>query len=358
MPVRRLAALTQPAALGCALLAVLSAGCQSVGAEALATGRAAYNEVITRSGDEQLLLLIVRDRYDESFGLLQVAGVTAQVNVGANAGANVGVGPLESYAGNLVPFSMGASYEESPTISYVPLAGEALMMRLVAPVSLKQALALGRLVQVPGHVFRLMVRRANGLPNALSPGARPSPGFQRVSELLAELFSTGVGDIVGVDEGYVLLVHDPDGAHRAQVAELLSLLGLSAFDAAAPELLIPVRTGVDRPAAGDAVVLETRSILDVLRLAEDAIEVPEEHLQAGFATPGSGAAVDPPVRIHSSIDRPPNAAVAVLHRGWWFYVDATDSPSKRGFVHLRALVDMGLDEKVPETPVLTLPVGG
>jgi hypothetical protein len=355
MPLARRAVLATCATL----LALLPTGCQAVGAEALATGRAAYNAVITRSGDEQLLLLIVRDRYDESFGLLQVAGVTAQVNVRAEASADFAIGPLENYAENLVPFSMGAGYEESPTITYVPLAGEALMTRLVAPVSLTQALALGRLAQSPGSVFRLMVRRANGHANALEPGARPSAGFERVAELWARLFDAGVGDIVGVDDGFALLLHDPQGLHRADLGELLQLLGLTAFDAASPEILVPIRPGVTRPAAGDALVVETRSILEVLRIAGDALDVPGEHVEAGLVAPGSGRTDGAPLRIRSSSDEPGFASVAVKHHGWWFYVDATDGPSKRGFVHLRALVDMGLDQAGQGSPpVLTLPVGG
>jgi hypothetical protein len=347
------------AMLGLALGSLLAPGCQSVGAEALVSGRAAYNEVITRSGDEQLLALIVRDRYDETFGLLQVSAITAQVEVGAAADVNVAVGPLDNFAENLVPFAAGASYSESPTISYVPLAGEALMTRLVAPVSLAQALTLGRLVHVPGQAFRLMVRRVNGHANALRPGVPPSPGFERAATLLARLFEDGVADIVAEGDAYALLVHDEAGTHREQVSGLLGALGLTAFRADAPQLLIPMRAGVDLP-AGDAIVLETRSILDVLRLAGDALEVPDEHLQAGLVQPGSGAATGAPLRIRSSHERPALASVAVRHRDWWFYIDATDTASKRGFVHLRALVDMGLDSAAegPAAPVLTLPVGG
>lgn len=353
------AALRAASLLALVPLSVLVPACQSVGAEALVTGRAAYNEVITRSGDEQLLALIVRDRYDETFGLLQVSAITAQVEVGAGADVNVAVGPLDNFAENLVPFAAGASYSESPTISYVPLAGEALMTRLVAPVSLAQALTLGRLVHVPGQAFRLMVRRVNGHANALRPGVPPSPGFERVATLLARLFEEGVADIVGDGDAYALLVHDAAGTHREQVSGLLDALGLIAFRADAPRLLIPLRAGVDVPAGGDAVVLETRSILDVLRLAGDAIELPEEHLRAGLVQPGSGAPTDAPLRIRSSRERPALASVAVRHRDWWFSIDATDAASKRGFVHLRALVDMGLDSAAegPTAPVLTLPVG-
>jgi hypothetical protein len=354
-----LALLPRRRAFALALLALLPVACQAVGAEALATGRAAYNEVITRSGDEQLLALIVRDRYDETFGLLQVASVTAQVEVGAGADVNVPVGPLDNFAENLVPFAAGASYTESPTISYVPLSGEALMTRLVAPLSLTQALVLQRFDHEAGGVLRLAVRRANGLANALRPGQAPSPAFRRVAELLEALGVAGTGDIVSQGDGYGLLLR-ADPASRPQVRELLELLGLRAFQAREGDLLIPVRAGIGAPPDGDALVLESRSILEILRFTGHGIEVPEEHLAAGLAEPPAGPATDgPAVRVRSSRERPRDASVAVRHRDWWFSIDASDTPSKRGFVRLRALVSMGLEsaEHMPPAPMLTLPVG-
>lgn len=358
MPAIRSAAHPCLPALALALAPLLASGCQSLGAEALVTGRAAYNEVITRSGDEQLLALLVRDRYDESFGLLRVASVTAQVNVGASADVNVPVGPLDNFAENLVPFAAGASYSESPTISYVPLSGEALMTRLVAPVSLDKAVVLQRFDREPGQAFRLLVRRANGHANALHPGQQPSESFQRLIRLLVAL-PTGSCDLVSHGNGHALLLRDgPE--QRATVSELVELLGLTAFRGRTGDLLVPVRTGFGAPPDGDALVLETRSILDVLRCAGAGIEVPAEHLSAGLAAPAPGPGGEAALRIRCSESRPADAAVAVRHRGWWFSIDAADTASKRAFVQLRALVGMGLDTEGggANAPVLTLPVGG
>ena len=55
--------------------------------------------------------------------------MTANLKVGASLGANVGIGSDSSYAGNLVPLAAGATYEENPTISYVPLRGEQFVER-------------------------------------------------------------------------------------------------------------------------------------------------------------------------------------------------------------------------------------
>ena len=45
---------------------------------------------------------------------------------------------------DLVPLSANRAYEENPTISHVPIRGEQLVARLLAPITLEQALLLSR----------------------------------------------------------------------------------------------------------------------------------------------------------------------------------------------------------------------
>jgi hypothetical protein len=49
----------------------------------------------------------------------------------------------------------------------------------------------------------------------------------------------------------------------------------------------------------------------------------------------------------------------VEHRGWWFFIDPTDTDSRRDFVLLRAVISMGLETHPKGTvqPVLTLSAG-
>ena len=69
--------------------------------------------MINRTEDEQILNVLVRMRYDESFGMLSVASVTANLRVSARASTDIGFGDDINYAGNLVPFSAGIAYEEN-----------------------------------------------------------------------------------------------------------------------------------------------------------------------------------------------------------------------------------------------------
>lgn len=83
-----------------------------------------------------MLLSIVRGRYGETFSLLAVRGVHANVRFRTNADVNAGFGPEADYDGNLVPFSGGVAYEENPTIAYAPVQGEQYLRQLLSPIPL------------------------------------------------------------------------------------------------------------------------------------------------------------------------------------------------------------------------------
>ena len=140
------------------MLVLLSAlgfsGCAVVGPQSITAGRGVYAEVINRTEDEQILNVIVRQRYDETFGMMSVASVTANLRFSTQAGTNIGIGDSDNYAGNLVPFSAGVAYEENPTISYVPLSGEEFMRRMLSPVSVNEWALLGGTAKHPGHIVR------------------------------------------------------------------------------------------------------------------------------------------------------------------------------------------------------------
>jgi hypothetical protein len=337
----------------------LALGCNGVGRTALSSGRGTYNAVINRTEDEQILSMIVRQRYDETYGLLAVASVTANVRVGASLGANVGIGSDDSYAGNLVPFSAGATIEENPTISYVPMRGEQFVARMLAPLSAEHTLLLGRMSSDQIEVLRLFVRRANGLVNPAYAPSADGEGFDRFITAYATLRDEGVLDLVQSGErSYELLIHDHAPGHAPVIAELLGVLDIQRTPIVGGELRVPLRFFVGS-ARGEGLDLETPSAFEVIQAAGEGIEVPEEHLSAGIARPAQLDDSRHFFTVHSSSGRPANAAVAVEYRGHWFYVDATDARSKQSFMVLRTLIGLRLDDTDGlQTPVLTVPVGG
>lgn len=97
-----------------------------------------------------------------------------------------------------------------------------------------------------------------------------------------------------------------------------------------------------------------------------AICVPLEHQHAGLAvittdefdTPLDWADITGDLLLvrHSS-DKPACAAVAVKHRGYWFYIDDRDHSSKATFALLTQLFELRASGGAGRGPVLTLPVG-
>jgi hypothetical protein len=343
-------------------------GCAVVGPRSISGGRGVYAETINITEDEQILNMIVRQRYDESFAMISVASVTASLRFGVQAGTNIGIGDSDNFAGNLVPLSVGVAYEENPTISYVPLSGDDFMRRMLSPVSTTEWLLVGGAAKHPGHVFDLAVRRVNGLRNRVLGEEPSSPDFARFVDLYGRLRRAGVLDIVQDPEPkleremYLWDIHDYEDAHGESLHEMLVLLGIEAKpDGSA--IFLPVLTAPG--SSSSAIHLETRSAVEVLRMFGAGVEIPAAHLEAGIVEPYSWKvpAGRRFITIRSSEkqwwgSRPDDAAVAIRFRDHWFYIDATDTNSKRAFQFLRTFIGMRLADPsaTHRAPILTVPV--
>ena len=123
-------------------------------------------------------------------------------------------------------------------------------------------------------------------------------------------------------------------------------------------ILLPIREAVGGSA--DGVHVQTRSAWDVLRVFGAGIEVPSSHLAAGIVEPVAWAMAPEKrvITIRSSEKRPDDATVRIRFRDRWFYVDATDTDSKRAFMFLRTFVGIRLADPgaAQQAPVLTVPV--
>jgi hypothetical protein len=349
------------------LLVACLCSCAVIGPQSISGGRSAYTEVINTTEDEQLLQVMVRMRYDETFGMLSVASITAGLRFRTQAGTSIGVGNSDNYAGNLVPLSIGIAYEENPTISYLPLSGEDFTRRMLSPISVGEWLLLKTSVRNSAFLFRAAVSRINGLRNPLLGEAPPSPDFERVVELYGELVDAGVLDYVqdpGVQERgrYFWDLHRYANGHRDSVRELLDLLGIEAELDGSP-ILLPLRVAVGP--SSSAIHVAHRSAYEMLQLFANGVDVPADHIEAGVAEPvGSAMAARAPfLHIRSAEgdwwnSRPEESTVAVRHRDSWFYIDGTDTQSKKAFVFLQTLIGMRLAEGATEqrAPVLTVPV--
>lgn len=349
---------------GLCLFLLAVTGCSAVGPRSITMGRLDYNEAINKTEDEQLLLSIVKGRYGETFSLLSVSGVAANVRFTTNASAQFGIGPERDYLGNLVPLSGGFAYEENPTITYSPVRGEQYLRQLLSPLPLNLFVLIVRSRTNPAATFSLLANRINDMrnPDFLDgPNVEADPRFERFVELAEELDQAGVIQLVEdprKDVPFDILITSYAPNYSAKVHEYLSLLGLPVPKDESKDIVLPFYFAVKGKDL-DGIAISTRSTFDLIEILRASIEVPQEHTSKGLAInyPKLGLA-GKNLRIRTSKDKPMHAAVAVRHRGYWFYIHETDMRTKLYYVMIRTLWSVSIaaasDQKA--APVLTIPV--
>ncbi len=347
----------------CLLMFAVS-GCSVVGPKSINMGRANYNEAINRTEDEQMLMSIVKGRYGETFSLLAVSGVAANVRFRTNAGVEVGFGPTSNYDGNLVPFTGGLAYEENPTITYTPVQGELYLRQLLSPLPLNLLVLIVRSGTNQAATLTLLTNRINDLRNPdflEGPDAEADPRFERFVEIGEELDKAGIIQFVEDPRKEVpfdILITRYAPAYTEKVREYLGLLGLPMPADESKDIVLPVYFAVKGQDL-NGIAVSTRSTFDLIEILRAAIEIPEAHADAGLAIryPQTGLA-GKNLRIHASEDKPEQEAIAVRHRGYWFYIHEADMRTKLYYLMIRTLwsVSIAAASEQRAAPVLTIPV--
>jgi len=159
---------------------------------------------------------------------------------------------------------------------------------------------------------------------------------------------------------YVVIFSGYSEKDHDAIREYLGLIGVEGQVVDGRKIALPFGPSVDVDAE-DTIYVETCSVLDWLRLTGSMVEVPKPHLEAGIVEPDGwhGLPKFRLITIRSSEERPENAVVSIPFRGWWFYIDETDSRSKESFRLIKFIFRLrinpeGIEQQVP---VLTIPAG-
>ena len=355
----------------------LLAGCNTTGPRAIRSARLGYNEAITQSWNEQLLLNLVRLKYRDTPLFLEVDTIATQYHMAYSAAATPAIshvhnrskaiaGAITRTTGRVsdkdVEVDTGVSFYEQPTITYSPLQGQKFVTQILTPIPFDALMLLSQSGWSLERILGICVQRMNGLKNAPSASG-PTPSyapcrkeFARAAALLRQLQVDGAIDAYAVEAGedraYALCLSE-------EAADLKALLGLPP---GTNEFLFS--DALNRPGG---VTVQTRSLLGVLHFLANAVEVPEEHQEAGWVTRTTrkdGTPFDWSevtggfLRVQSQEHRPADAFVAVRYRGSWFYIGESDLNSKSTFGFLSYLFYLQAGEIKRSGPVQTLSLGG
>jgi hypothetical protein len=308
-----------------------------------------------------------------------------------------------------------------PTITLDPATDSAAVRQFLTPIPHETLTFLVQSGWPVSALMRLWVERLNGVPNAVTAGGPACEEisdfgrFQRAAELLqlaqdqelgavrseervtevsGPLPATAVTAAAAVDaakngleyrprsddNAWTLIRRDrrlvfeitPGAENSPVLIELFQLLNLlpgqSRYDLTQGTRGAPDPLRHPSPPSAEVRVV-TRSTAQVYSYLANGVEVPAAHLNCGLVQPPVDAAGRPfdgrevtrglfEVHAWKGHCAPPYAYAAVKYRGWWYYLDDRDQPSKATLALMLQLsrLDFGR-RKDGAAPVLTLPVG-
>jgi len=169
----------------CVTLLLLVGGC-SLGPRHLVQTRIPYNDAIKKTGEQQLLLNLVRLRYVDTPSSLAISAIADQQEVSAGVEAtpfftSAATGDALRFRGSVLP-QIGWNRASRPTLSYTPMDDEEFTRRLFTPISLDGVAYLSRTTWPISTVFRLFLENLNWVSNAeTASGPTPTapPDYQQ-----------------------------------------------------------------------------------------------------------------------------------------------------------------------------------
>jgi hypothetical protein len=306
-----------------------------------------------------------------------------------------------------------------PTITLLPADDAEAIRQFLTPISHETLAFLGSTSWQASTILRLWVERLNGVPNAVTASG-PQRGvisdfarFLRIAELLqisqdqeltfihseerlkemgvplpaeavtasaeVEAAKNGMEYRPGSDgksrvlvrrERRLVLEVNPGAERSPEMAELTGLLNLipgqNRYDVIVGEVPDPLRYP-SKPSAKLRAV--PRSTAQVYFYLANGVEVPVEHFNCGLVQPqvdAEGKVFDGrelmrglfEVHVCKGHKPPPNAYVAVNYRGYWYYIDDADQPTKTTLALMLQLSRLDFTRRRPGSgPFLTLPIG-
>jgi len=345
------------------LLWVLLPACTRFGPKRVPGDRFNYNEAISRSQKEQMLLNLVRLRYRDIPEFLAVSSVLTQYtytgSVGTQGAAVLGE---QMGAASNVGGSANIGYTERPTITYTPLSGSEFSRRMLSPIATEMIFGASQAGWATDLMMLIGLQRMNRVENS-SFAAIPSPDdldrlrrFRRLLEVAKKLEDRGAVEMYRDTAEtpamrYLVIEKDLDEDAQALVDEFKSMLDLDS------SLNIFKLTGRLTQRGSDEITVHPRSLMGVMSFLSRGVDVPEEHRDQGWVVDMGSWEDLVAFRVRSSKEKPDSVFVAVRYHNHWFYIDLTDHESKRAFGLLIYIFELQAPATSAAAPILALPTG-
>ena len=310
----------------------------------------AYADAIARAQQEQLLLNIVRLRYNDPVAFVEIERLTTQDRIAADARLSSATALDGSPFSEILSGNIGAQTSHQPTIVYENLRGKGYAEQLLRPLPPESVFLLS---QSGWNIEQLMlccVARIGDVDNArIAAGPRLGgvPDNARFRELAALMRRAqedsnlivqvveppqegGLSFLRSSEATVILKWWKETDAGRALAEALRSQWASDVEEIGGGRYTTEISTRGN--GLGD-FAFRGRSIVGVLSALALTVNVPpgDEALVTGDLRAEASAPCAAPAKgqaltggyfaVQVSDDAPPNAAVKVPYRGHWFYVD-------------------------------------
>lgn len=337
------------------------AGCTSLGPRTVARDRFDYVESISDSWKRQMLLNLLKVRYADAPVFLDVTSVISSYEFKGELGVFGQEAPAGRAGDSFSGAAVNGTYTDRPTITYAPLSSDKFAKSLMSPFPISGVVLLLQAGFPADVVLRVCANTINGLSNSYG-GRGERNGDPNYHELLTliraaqnagelAVYSQRDGDHQEVKLTIRSRVDVASQMRNRRIAELLELKG--------DVHEVNVVYG-ERPALGDEIAIQSRSMMQVLVDFGSYIEVPARDITEGrvYAPPRDEQAdrlFPALLHVHSSDSPPKDAHVAVQYRDGWFYIDDRDHESKAAFNFLMLLFSLTETGSSQAAPIVTVP---
>jgi hypothetical protein len=343
------------------MIAIL-AGCASVGPGSVSRDRFDYNTALTESWKRQILLNIVKMRYIDPVQFVDVGQIVSGYTLETGISV-VGSATLSNFDTTSIGPTVSGKYTDRPTITYVPLTGNAFIKSLLTPLSPENMMFAIQSGVPADMILKLGASSINGLRNESADIAGYSPAeqkFLRVIEIIRNLQASSAIRMKTVkskdSQASITISFWLKGAPSEislQVRELCDLLGL---DPGADQYRLVYGIA---PENNLDIAIQSFPLMHLLSFLAARVEVPEKDISEGRASPGVREAMGNTggkgrFAVKCSDSKPQDAFVSIEYRNRWFWVDDRDLESKRviSFIMLVfTLVDTGKQESLPQITI-------
>jgi hypothetical protein len=319
------------------VMVALASGCRSMGPQKMVSERFDYNAALADSWKTQALLNIVRIRYTDWPVFLDIEQIVSQYTWEAVGVAKHVLKTPFHGENDQLELGMTGKFSERPVVMFKPLKGSQYMKSMLTPPRPAAVLALVYTGWSAEQMFKVMIHSVNGFGNTqVERGAQHQPDwvFGRFIRLLAD-YQRSDALIIAVT------TRKAPESRREAVATSLQFLPELVNDASRKELLeVKALMGLDAttntfavewgavPPDNKTLVMETRSVLQVMVELSATVEVPQHEIEEGRVPKlrprpkVNMSGIDPLMEVRSGDKAPADAFVACQYRDRWFWIDS------------------------------------